>query len=55
MSIPPEAQKAVTLKEERRCFLFVVVFAAPILAVLIVSGWGFSVWIGQLLLGPPGS
>ena len=40
---------------ERRSFLFIVVFLAPILAVMIVGGWGFAVWMSQLLLGQPGA
>jgi len=40
--------------EEFRTWLFFTVFMAPILAVLIVSGWGFVVWMYQLLVaGPP--
>ena len=40
--------------EEFRSWLFLTVFMAPILAVLIVSGWGFVVWMWQLLVaGPP--
>jgi periplasmic nitrate reductase NapE len=27
---------------------------APVLAVLLVSGWGFLVWMVQLFAGPPG-
>lgn len=42
-------------RDERRAFWFLTVFAAPILAVLVVSGYGFLVWFSQLLLGPPGS
>ena len=45
----------VALKRtERRAFLFLVVFLGPILAVGIVGGYGFLVWMSQLLLGPPG-
>lgn len=47
----PEQQK----KHERNTFIFLAVFLAPILAVIIVAGFGFSVWISQILLGPPGS
>ena len=39
--------------EEFRTWLFFTVFMAPILAVLVVSGWGFIVWMYQLLAGPP--
>ena len=48
---PEEKQRKL---EERRTWLFFTVFMAPILAVLIVSGWGFVVWMWQLLVaGPP--
>ncbi|MEP0202962.1 MAG: periplasmic nitrate reductase, NapE protein [Halioglobus sp.] len=40
--------------QERRVFLFLVVFLAPALAFMIVGGYGFTVWMSQLLLGPPG-
>jgi len=40
--------------EERRTWIFFTVFMAPILAVLIVSGWGFVVWMWQVFVaGPP--
>ena len=48
---PEEKQRKL---EERRTWLFFTVFMAPILAVLIVSGWGFVVWMWQLFVaGPP--
>lgn len=48
---PEERQRK---KEEWRTWLFFTVFVAPILAVLVVSGWGFLVWMYQLLIaGPP--
>jgi nitrate reductase NapE len=28
---------------------------APVLAVIIVAGYGFLVWMFQLIAGPPGS
>ena len=40
---------------ERRAFLFLVIFLAPILAVAIVGGYGFAVWFSQLaFFGAPG-
>lgn len=45
----PEARK------ELKAFLFLTVFLAPILAVGIVAGWGFVVWIFQMFAGPPGA
>lgn len=41
--------------QERRAFLFLTVFLFPLLAVLIVSGYGFAVWIWQIFNGPPGT
>ncbi|MGB1237541.1 MAG: periplasmic nitrate reductase, NapE protein [Pseudomonadales bacterium] len=42
-------------KKELRAFLLLTVVLAPVIAVAIVGGYGFSVWISQLLIGPPGS
>jgi nitrate reductase NapE len=41
--------------EELRAFLILTAVIAPIFAVLAVSGYGFVVWMYQLLAGPPGS
>jgi nitrate reductase NapE len=40
-------------KEEFRTWLFLALVMAPLLAVLIVSGFGFVVWFYQLIAGPP--
>lgn len=40
--------------EERRAFVVLSVFLAPAVAVVIVGGYGFAVWMSQMLLGPPG-
>ena len=40
-------------KAELRSFLFLTVVMAPVLTVLIVGGFGFVVWMYQLLNGPP--
>ena len=45
----PERKRA-----ERRLFIFLVVFLFPILAVAVVGGYGFIVWMTQIILGPPG-
>ena len=39
---------------ELRAFLLLAVVMGPVLAVLVVSGYGFLVWMYQLLAGPPG-
>jgi nitrate reductase NapE len=41
-------------KYERNTFIFLAVFLAPILSVIIVAGFGFAVWISQIFFGPPG-
>ena len=41
--------------QERLLFVFLVVFLFPILAVLVVGGYGFAVWIFQMVFGPPGT
>ncbi|WP_346796777.1 periplasmic nitrate reductase, NapE protein [Halomonas sp. Bachu 37] len=44
-------------REKRRellVFLFLAGILFPILAVLVVSGYGFLVWIFQIFTGPPG-
>ena len=40
-------------KEEFRTWLFLSLIMAPVLAVLIVSVFGFAVWFYQLIAGPP--
>ena len=40
-------------KEELRSFAFLTVVMAPVLAGLIIAGYGFLVWIFQMFAGPP--
>ena len=35
-------------------FLFITVLLGPVLAVAVVGGYGFLVWMMQLIAGPPG-
>ena len=46
-----EQSVASTNQEEWRTFLFLAVVMAPVLAVMIVGGYGFLVWMYQLLTG----
>ena len=46
--IPPSSRT-----EELRSFLFFTIVMAPLLAVMIVGGYGFLVWMYQLVAGPP--
>lgn len=43
-----------TRRSELLAFLFLTVVLAPVLAVAIVGGWGFVVWMYQIIYGPPG-
>lgn len=51
----PQRPPTFTRAQELRSFLFLSVVMAPVLAVAIVGGYGFLVWMVQLVAGPPGS
>ena len=53
MAETPESE--VTKGQERRVFILLAVFLAPILSVMLVGGYGFLVWMSHILLGPPTS
>lgn len=46
-----EEERPSTKAEEMRAFLFLTVVTAPVLAVAIVGGYGFFVWMYQLVTG----
>jgi periplasmic nitrate reductase NapE len=53
-----DAMADVGMPRRRRelwVFLFLTVVLAPVLAVAVVGGYGFMVWMYQLFAGPPGS
>jgi len=50
-----DSKVSYTKAQELRSFLFLSVVMAPIVAVVLVSGYGFIVWMYQLVAGPPGS
>ncbi len=35
-------------------FLLLAVVIWPILSIAVVGGYGFLVWMAQLIMGPPG-
>ena len=41
--------------KERRLFIFIIVFLFPLLSIALVGGYGFTIWMYQLLMGPPGA
>ncbi|ABL72780.1 MULTISPECIES: periplasmic nitrate reductase, NapE protein [Paracoccus] len=46
----PKHQK----RDEIIAFLILAVVIWPILSVAIVGGYGFIVWMSQIIFGPPG-
>ena len=42
-----------TRKRELLVFLFLAIVLIPGLSVAIVGGYGFAVWMYQLIAGPP--
>jgi periplasmic nitrate reductase NapE len=50
-----EETKPHTKAQELRAFLLLSVVMAPVLAVGVVSGYGFLVWMVQIVTGPPGT
>jgi nitrate reductase NapE len=50
-----QGQEQFTRSQELRGFLLLCAVVAPLLAVMVVTGYGFLVWMYQLFAGPPGS
>ncbi|MCU4179502.1 periplasmic nitrate reductase, NapE protein [Bosea sp. BH3] len=48
------APEKPTRRAEFLAFLTLAVLIWPIVAVGIVGGYGFLVWMSQIILGPPG-
>ncbi len=42
------------LRAELIVFAVIAAFVWPVIAVLVVGGYGFLLWMSQLILGPPG-
>jgi periplasmic nitrate reductase NapE len=40
-------------RPELAMFLFLTFVLAPVIAVLVVAGYGFLVWMYQIIAGPP--
>lgn len=39
---------------EIRLFIFLTVVLFPLLSVMLIAGYGFAIWISQMIFGPPG-
>jgi periplasmic nitrate reductase NapE len=58
MSAGQETVKSASPREGRRAelavFLILAVLIWPFVAVAVVGGYGFLVWMWQIIVGPPG-
>ena len=52
---PNDEGHVLTRRGERRVVLFICVFLFPALSVITVGGYGFFIWILQMIFGPPGA
>lgn len=52
--VDPPADAGHEKRRELWSFLFLTIVLAPLLSVMIVGGYGFLVWIYQIIAGPPG-
>jgi nitrate reductase NapE len=53
MAHSPSSLDVREKKEELRSFLFLTAVLVPALSVIVVAGYGFIVWMSQLIMGPP--
>ena len=51
---PAEGRRCNSRMSELLVFLTIVVLIWPVVAVGVVGGYGFLVWMYQLIFGPPG-
>jgi nitrate reductase NapE len=48
-----ETETSLRKMEELRSFLFLTIVMVPVLTIMFVAGFGFSVWFYQMLIGGP--
>ena len=52
--IQPVRETSRTRRDELIVFLIIVALVWPVTAVAVVGGYGFAVWMYQVVAGPPG-
>lgn len=52
--IEPTRNSVRAPREELLVFLVIVALVWPVVTVGVVGGYGFAVWMYQLVAGPPG-
>lgn len=50
----PDGAHGTGRREELIVVAVIVAFIWPVVAVAVVGGYGFLIWMSQLILGPPG-
>ena len=50
----PDDGHRIGRRAELLVFAIIVAFIWPVVAVGVVGGYGFLVWMTQMVLGPPG-
>jgi nitrate reductase NapE len=50
----PDGARRFGRRAELIVFAVIAAFIWPVVAVGVVGGYGFLVWMSQLILGPPG-
>jgi nitrate reductase NapE len=50
----PDGAQGTGRRSEFVVFAIIAAFIWPIVAVGVVGGYGFLIWMSQLILGPPG-
>ena len=53
-NIQPVRETSRTMRDELIVFLIIVALIWPVTAVAVVGGYGFAVWMYQVIAGPPG-
>ena len=51
---PPDRAHGTGRRAELIVFAVIAAFIWPVVAVGVVGGYGFLVWMSQVILGPPG-
>ena len=51
---PSSSEIARSRKDELFTFLMLTIVLAPFVAISVVGGYGFIIWMSQLIAGPPG-
>ncbi len=54
MSNNPDPNDDVSLACESKAFVLVAAVLVPVISVALIVVYGFSIWIAQMFMGPPG-